>query len=49
MLRDALAKKDDCIDRLNLLIEELRASRYGSVDRMTLDAFQRQLSQQKST
>jgi hypothetical protein len=27
--------KDQCIDRLNLVIEELRKGRYESVDRMT--------------
>jgi hypothetical protein len=45
MLREVLKKKDECIDRLNLVIEELRRARYGSVDKMTDDAFMSKLTQ----
>lgn len=42
-LLEALRKKDECIDRLNLVIEELRKTRYASVDRITEQALARQL------
>ena len=41
-LREAIRRKDECIDRLNLVIEEFRKMRYSSVDRMTADACLRQ-------
>ena len=34
-LREAMRKKDQCIERLNLVIDEMRKGRYESVDRMT--------------
>ncbi len=34
-LREAIRKKDQCIERLTLVIEEMRKTRYESVDRMT--------------
>lgn len=36
--RGVLKKKDECIERLNLLIDELRRNRYESVDKMTDEA-----------
>ena len=34
-LREAIKKKDQCIERLSLVIEEMRKARYESVDRIT--------------
>jgi hypothetical protein len=42
LLREAMRKKDQCIDRLNLVIEEMRKGRYESVDQMTEEALSRQ-------
>jgi uncharacterized protein YfeS len=43
MLREALKKKDECIDRLNLIIEELRKVRYASVDKEMEEALMRNI------
>ena len=40
-LREAIRKKDHCIDRLSLVIEEMRKARYESVDRITLEAIKK--------
>lgn len=42
LLREAIRRKDQCIDRLNLVIEEMRKERYESVDRLTEEALGRQ-------
>jgi chromosome segregation ATPase len=42
LLREAMRRKDMCIDRLNLVIEEMRKGRYESVDRITEQAIARQ-------
>ncbi len=44
MLRQVIRKKDECIDRLNLVIEQLRKSRYASVDKITQEALERQIA-----
>jgi hypothetical protein len=43
MFREVLKKKDECINRLNLVIEELRKARYASIDKMTEEALKKQV------
>ena len=40
-LREAIRKKDHCIDRLSLVIEQMRKARYESVDRITREAIKK--------